>query len=71
METGLCSRELLPYPVPTGIITDGKMSQKLSDFAPTSSPELQQPQGASVTPFRGVTLAHKPDITRSGSLFTE
>lgn len=45
METGLCSRELLPYPAPTGITTGGKMSQQLSDFAPTSSPDLQQPQG--------------------------
>lgn len=45
METGLCSRELLPYPAPTGITTGGKMSQQLSNFAPPSSPDLQQPQG--------------------------
>lgn len=62
METGLCSRELLPYPAPTGSITDCKMSQQLSDFAPPSSPALQQPQGAgtSVTPSWGEMHTRKP-----------
>lgn len=46
METGLCSRELLPYPAPTGITTGGKMSQQLSDFAPTSSPGSSTTAGA-------------------------
>lgn len=38
-------RVMLPYPAPTGIIMDGKMSQQLSDLALSSSPKLQQPQG--------------------------
>ncbi|EAT5390699.1 hypothetical protein JMK45_004505 [Salmonella enterica] len=73
MDTGLCSRELLSYPAPTGSITDGKISQQLSNFAPPSSPDLQQPQGAgtSVTPSRGVTHTRKPRIMLSETGFDE